>query len=158
MKYSENIKIDDLLEILCKKIIQLNKKKEKNTIEKLFEKITKGFSKTKFNKEERRIIRNIIHEIDDYKSSETEIKIKESETTIIIKYKTQNLKTTIFIYKNHINYKSSRIGKNNKIKCNIIYNIGKTKSKFYQKNYSLIKKDIICYEKDIKTGIEKWDF
>ena len=70
MKFSENIKIDDLLENLCKKVIQLNKKKEKNAIEKIFEKIIKSFSKSKFNKEERRIIRNIIREIDGYKTSD----------------------------------------------------------------------------------------
>lgn len=157
MKFSENIKIDDLLENLCKKVIQLNKKKEKNAIEKIFEKIIKAFSKSKFNKEERRIIRNIIREIDGYKTSDTEIEIKETDSTVVIKYKTQNLKTTIFINKNSIKYKSSKIGKNNKVKCNIIYNIGKKKSKFYQKNYYLVKRDVI-YEKDIKTGIEKWDF
>lgn len=149
------IKIDNLFDEL-EEVIKTKSKGKKSDIECIIKKIKKEFSKGEFNKEERRIIRNFIHEIKDRNKKDLKIEINVKKQELVVSYNKDRIKFSMKVCKTSFEYASEKISKNKHIKCSISYIIGIDKSVFTQKTKS--EKDVILYTKDLKTGTERWNF
>lgn len=149
------IKIDNLFDEL-ESVLKSKTKGKKQDIESVISSIKKSFSKTEYNKEERRVIRNIIHEIDDCNKDDLTITIDKKKNTIYILFMKKRLHFSVSLTKSSIESTSKKTSKNKSLVCVNHYLISDSDSIFKQRNKS--KKEKITYIKDLKTGTERWDF